>query len=95
MNTLSIGAPASWPEAIFYLGVLVLAVGLTAFVIMIMFERRKLSAAAGQADDLRQLVHRFEQLAENTLDAQQRAAADLAELRSRTASIEQILRSVE
>jgi hypothetical protein len=34
-------------------------------------------------------------LAENPLDTQQRVAADVAELRSRTASIEQILRTVE
>jgi hypothetical protein len=40
-------------------------------------------------------VKRYEQLAENTLDAQQRTAADVAELRSRAASIEQILRTAE
>ncbi len=34
-------------------------------------------------------------LAETSFDAQQRAAADVAELRSRTTSIEQILRTVE
>ena len=50
---------------------------------------------AGQEDALRQLVGRYEQLAENTLDAQQRVAADVSELRSRAASIEQILRTVE
>jgi hypothetical protein len=44
---------------------------------------------------MRQLVRRYEQLAENSLDAQQRVAADVAELRSRAASIEQILRTVE
>jgi hypothetical protein len=44
---------------------------------------------------MRQLVRRYEQLAENSLDAQQRIAADLSELRSRTSSIEQILRTVE
>jgi hypothetical protein len=38
---------------------------------------------------------RFEKLAETTLDAQQRTAADVSELRSRTASIEQILRTVD
>jgi hypothetical protein len=40
-------------------------------------------------------LRRYEQLAENTLDAQQRVAADVSEPRSRTASIEQILRTVE
>ncbi|MGP3960815.1 hypothetical protein ACTWPT_32875 [Nonomuraea sp. 3N208] len=85
----------SWPEAIFYLGVLVLVAFLIALVIVGTFETRKLKLQADQAEDLRQLVRRFEQLAESTLDAQQRAATDLAELRSRTASIEQILRTVE
>ncbi len=56
---------------------------------------RKAQIKAGQENDLRQLVSRYEQLAENILDAQQRGAADVAELRSRTASIEQILRTVE
>ena len=50
---------------------------------------------AGQEDVLRQLVRRYEHLAENTFDAQQRTATDLAEMRSRAVSIEQILRTVE
>ena len=58
-------------------------------------ELRKTKIVAGQEDDLRQLVRRYEHLAENALDAQQRVAADVSELRSRTASIEQILRTVE
>ena len=58
-------------------------------------DMRKMKVTAQQEDDLRQLVRRYEQLAENSLDAQQRAAADVSELRSRTASIEQILRTVE
>ncbi|WP_433436098.1 hypothetical protein [Nonomuraea sp. CA-141351] len=85
----------SWPGAIFSLGVLLVAGFLIALLVVGRFETRKARLDAGQADDLRQLVHRFEQLAENTLDAQQRVAADLGELRSRTASIEQILRTVE
>jgi hypothetical protein len=48
-----------------------------------------------QAEDIRQMVQRYEQLAEKALDAQQRAAVDVAELRVRLASIEQILRTVE
>jgi flagellar basal body-associated protein FliL len=56
---------------------------------------RKAQIKAGQENDLRQLVGRYEQLAANTMDAQQRVAADVAELRARTASIEQILRTVE
>ena len=58
-------------------------------------ELRKAKIKAGHQDDLRQLVRRYEHLAENALDTQQRVAADVAELRSRTASIEQILRTVE
>jgi hypothetical protein len=38
--------------------------------------------------------HAYEKLAETTLDAQQRVA-EVSELRSRAASIEQILRTVE
>ena len=56
---------------------------------------RKAQIRAGQEDALRQLVSRYEQLAESTLDAQQRVAADISELRSRTSAIEQILRTVE
>jgi len=56
---------------------------------------RKAQIKAGQEDALRQLVTRYEQLAENTLDAQQRTAADVSELRTRTAAIEQLLRTVE
>jgi hypothetical protein len=39
--------------------------------------------------------HAYEKLAETTLGAQQRVAAEVSELRSRAASIEQILRTVE
>ena len=58
-------------------------------------EFRKTKLLAAQEDNLRQLVRRYEQLAETTLDAQQRVAADVSELRSRTTSIEQLLRTVE
>jgi hypothetical protein len=44
---------------------------------------------------VRQLVGRYEQLAASILDAQQRTATDVAELRSRATSIEQILRTVD
>jgi Tfp pilus assembly protein PilO len=84
----------TWPHTILILGImmgaLVLILGLGATFL----ESRKLRIAAQQDADLRQLVGRYEQLAEKTLDAQQRAAADVSELRSRTASIEQILRTV-
>ncbi len=58
-------------------------------------EFRKTKIAAAQEEAVRQLVGRYEQLAGTTLDAQQRIAADVSELRSRTAAIEQILRTVE
>ncbi|MEU5863163.1 MULTISPECIES: hypothetical protein [unclassified Nonomuraea] len=87
--------PTAWPEVIFILGVLLVTGFLICLVIVGLFDFRKAKLEAMQKDDLRRLVHRFEQLAENTLDAQQRSAADLAELRARTASIEQILRTVE
>ncbi|MFB4276175.1 MULTISPECIES: hypothetical protein [unclassified Nonomuraea] len=85
----------SWPEVIFYLGVLILVTFLISLFVVGMFDARKARLQADQADDLRRLVQRFEQLAENTMDAQQRVAADLAELRSRAAAIEKILRTVE
>jgi hypothetical protein len=93
-NAFSMGW-MSWPEVIFLLGVSAFATFLIFIVISALFGARRTRSSAAVADDLRQLVHRFEQLAENTLDAQQRVAADVAELRSRTASIEQILRTVD
>ena len=87
--------PMAWPEVIFFLGVLILVTFLISVVIVGLFESRKSKLQAAQADDLRRLVQRFEQLAENTMDAQQRVAADLSELRARTTTIEQILRTVE
>lgn len=56
---------------------------------------RRAKITAAQEENPGQLVRRHEQLAETTLDAQQRVAADVSELRSRTGSIEQILRTVE
>lgn len=84
-----------WPGAILILGITALVILLIIAVLSTMHEFRKLKVTAGQEESLRQLVRRYEQLAENTLDAQQRVAADVAELRTRTASIEQILRTVE
>ena len=90
--------PASgttWPEAILILGIILAVLLLIGGAAATVLEARKLKIAAQQDADLRQLVSRFEQLAENTLDAQQRTAADVSELRSRTASVEQILRTVD
>jgi anti-sigma-K factor RskA len=86
---------ATWPEAIIFLGVLLVVAFLIGLGVVSIHESRKVKLVAKQEDDLRQLVHRYEQLAANTLDAQQRVAADMSELRSRTASIEQVLRTVE
>jgi hypothetical protein len=85
----------TWPDAAAFLGVLLAATILIGGAMAAFVELRKSKIVAGQEDDLRQLVRRYEHFAENTLDAQQRVAADVSELRSRTASIEQILRTVE
>jgi hypothetical protein len=83
------------PEVAAFIGILAAAVLLIGGALAAFVEFRKTRILAGQEDALRQLVGRYEQLAENTLDAQQRVAADVSELRSRTAAIEQILRTVE
>lgn len=84
-----------WPLVILILGLTLLGVFLVIGVLATWHEFTKTRTQAKQEGDLRQLVNRFEQLAETTLDAQQRVAADLAELRVRTNAIEQILRTVE
>ena len=84
-----------WPDAVAVLGILLAVTVLIGGAIAAFVELRKTKIVAGHQDDLRQLVRRYEHFAENTLDTQQRVAADVAELRSRTASIEQILRTVE
>jgi hypothetical protein len=85
----------SWPETILILGSMFLGLLLLGGTAATVLEFRKTRIAGQQDEDLRQLVRRYEQLAETTLDAQQRVAADVSELRSRTTSIEQILRTVE
>jgi hypothetical protein len=85
----------TWPDAAAFLGIVIAVIVLIGGTMAALVDLRKTKIVAGQADDLRQLVRRYEHLAENTLDAQQRVAADVSELRSRTTSIEQILRTVE
>jgi flagellar basal body-associated protein FliL len=85
----------SWPASIAFLGLVAFVMFLIGIAVAAWLEYRKTTIAAAQESAIRQLVSRYEQLATNALDAQQRVAADLAELRSRTASIEQILRTVE
>ena len=93
MNAVDSGT--TWPEAVLILGIVFAVILLIGGAAATVLEARKLRVAAQQDADLRQLVGRYEQLAEKTLDAQQRTAADVSELRSRTASIEQILRTVD
>ncbi|MDG4774470.1 MULTISPECIES: hypothetical protein [Micromonosporaceae] len=85
----------TWPDVVFILGVLTLGVFLIVVVVASLHEFRKTKLLASQEEAMRQLVRRYEQLAENSVDTQQRVAADLAELRTRTSAIEQILRTVE
>lgn len=85
----------TWPYAIVILGGMVVVIILIGGAFSAYLDIRKAKLVADQEDSLRQLVRRYEQLAENSLDAQQRAATDLAELRTRVAAIEQILRTVE
>ena len=91
----AVDSATTWPEAILILGIVLAVLLLIGGAAATVLESRKMTVAAGQDADLRQLIGRYEQLAEKTLDAQQRTAADVAELRSRTASIEQILRTVD
>jgi hypothetical protein len=85
----------TWPQVILILGLALVGFMILIGIVSSFIEFRKTKVDATQADELRQLVQRYEQLAEKTLDAQQRTAADVAELRARVASIEQILRTVE
>jgi hypothetical protein len=85
----------TWPQVILILGLALVAFMIFIGVISTVVEFRKVKVGAEQVDDLRKLVQRYEQLAEKTLDAQQRTAVDVAELRSRASSIEQILRTVD
>jgi hypothetical protein len=85
----------TWPDAVGVTALTLSAVAIVGFAVAGFVQLRTARLRAGQEDDLRQLVRRYEHLAESTLDAQQRAVSDLADVRSRTTSIEQILRTVE
>ncbi len=84
-----------WPVVILILGILTLLFCVWAGTVSWRQEGRKLAVDTSHIEEVRALVSRYEQLATSTLDAQTRAAADVAELRARTAAIEQILRTVE
>jgi hypothetical protein len=85
----------SWPVAIIIIFIIFMAVVLYGGAKDRHYKLQKAQITADREQELRQLVSRYEQLAESTLDAQQRVAADVSELHSRTTSIEQILRTVE
>ena len=85
----------SWPTVILIIVLASLVLAVFGFLVDAFVKLRQAGITDAQAEDLRQLVSRYEQLAEKTLDAQQRGAVDVAELRVRLASIEQILRTVE
>jgi len=92
---LSAATETTWPNVMLVLGLTALGIFLVIAIVASVHDFLKVRITAKQEADLRQLVRRYEQLAESTMDAQQRVAADVSELRSRTASIEQILRTVE
>jgi hypothetical protein len=83
------------PEAAVYIALIVAVLVIISGALAAFLDLRKTRMLAGQEDELRQLILRYEHLAENSLDAQQRTATDLSELRTRTTAIEQILRTVE
>ena len=85
----------TWPAAIVFIFVVFMAVVLYGGAKDRRFKLQKAQITADREQEMRQLITRYEQLAETTLDAQQRVAADVSELRSRATSIEQILRTVE
>jgi hypothetical protein len=88
-------ATFTWPDAAALLGLLLTAMFLIGASMAFFIELRKTKLTTAHQEQLSQLVRRYEQLAETTLDAQQRVAADVSELRSRTTSIETILRTVD
>lgn len=95
MNPMAAMQAFSWADAAGFAALALAIVGIVGFAVAGFVRLRTAKIKAGQEDDLRQLVRRYEHLAESTLDAQQRAASDISEMRSRTALIEQILRTVE
>lgn len=88
-------AAFTWADAAGFFGLLVFVMFLIAATMSFFLQLRKTKLRAAQEEDLRQVVRRYEHFAENTLDVQQRVAADMSELRSRMASVEKILRTVD
>ena len=84
-----------WPATVIFIFLVFMAIVVYGGAKDRHYKLQKAQITAGREEEMRQLITRYEQLAETTLDAQQRVAADVSELRSRTTSIEQILRTVE
>ena len=95
MNQMTAMQAFSWADAAGFTALALAIVAIVGFAVAGYVRLRTARITAGQKDDLRQLLRRYEDLAKSTLEAQQRAASDISEMRSRTASIEQILRTVE
>ena len=90
-----IAAALSWPVATVALVVIILVFFVYAGFTDRRFKLQKARITAERERELRELVARYEQLAATTLDAQQRVAADVSEVCSRTTSIEKILSTVD
>jgi cbb3-type cytochrome oxidase subunit 3 len=88
-------AAFTWADAAGFFGLLVFVMFLIGATMSFFLQLRKTKLRAAQEEDLRQVVRRYEHFAENTLDVQQRVAADMSELRSRMALVEKILRTVD
>jgi hypothetical protein len=80
---------------IFGFGSIVLTFTAVLLLVRWFVDYRKTRLVHDRDERYRKLVDRYEQLASSTMDSQQRAATELAELRTRVISIEQILRTVD
>lgn len=85
----------SWPLTAIILTAILVCFMLIAGVMDGRQKRRVAKLTAGQEGELRELVQRYEQLAESIVTAQQQLAAEVSEVRARAATIELILRSVD
>jgi hypothetical protein len=80
---------------IFGLSTMIIATVIVLFLLKTYADYRKAKLTSDQDEKVRQLVNRYEQLAESTLDAQQRVATELTEVRGRVTNVEQFLRTVD
>ena len=62
----------TWPQVILILGLALVGFMIFIGIISTVVDYRKVKIGSDQVEDLRKLVARYEQLAEKTLDAQQR-----------------------